>query len=105
MKTMWSLERPAGGMAALQGGQLTKRKRKKARRGHGCLTGRTTTERTHRGQNCIAARTPINGPRGATLPVMEEQDLRIASLGGHPSMARGGGGGGGGKMPDLEEQM
>ena len=56
------------------------------------------------GENCIAARTPINGPRGATLPVMEEQDVRIAPLGGHPSMA-GGRGGGGGKMPVLEEQM
>ena len=97
-------------MAASRGGQLIKRK--KARRRYGCLTGRTTIQKkkgpqaawlphgkdnhrtAHTGQNCIAAGTPINGPRGATLPVMEEQDVRIASLGGHPSMARGGGGGG-----------
>ena len=50
---MWSLERPARGMAASQGGQLTK----KARRGHGCLAGRTTHQK---------------GPQGAWLPHRED---------------------------------
>ena len=83
-----SPKRPAGGMAASRGGQLTQRK--KAHRGHGCLTGRTTTKRPTGGKNallgghtstptegknacnggakacekCTTGRTPIDDPQG-----------------------------------------
>ena len=63
-------KRPAGGMAASQGGQLP----------NGL-----------QGAKCITGRTHINGPQRTQMPVMEEQKhVKNASLGGHPSTAHRG---------------
>ena len=71
--------------------------------------GEDKHQTAHRGQNCITARTTLNGPQGAKLHHWEDthqrptggnlacnvgaRHVKIASLGGHPSMAHGMGGG------------
>ena len=45
----------------------------------GALTGRTTHQKAHRVQSCLTGRTTTNGPQGAKMPLMEEQNTGKAA--------------------------
>ena len=95
MKTMWSLERPAGGMAASQGGQLTKRRKKRLPGGMAASRGGQPSNEPTGGKTASLRGHPSTAHGGATLPVMEEQDENCVT-GRTPINGPGGGGGGGG---------
>ena len=81
-----SPKRPTGGMAASRGGQL---KEKRPTGGMAASRGGQLPNGLQ-GAKCITGRTHINGPQRTKMPVMEERNVKNASLGGHPSTAHRG---------------